>query len=411
MDQVNSFVTAVLGDIAASALRKAAERSPALDTIVGSRVILGWVGFAGRFGFDGEIPGLPGTSLSFKKAEHNGLFQGSLTVGQDLFDFRNASETQLAATLSVALGANRQPAPTLRDQDLAPLGKNIDLLIKSQVCQKLQKQTQDSGTAAAPRPPDGPAQPGAPLPQKKGNQAPPPGLKTLSVTKSQAESRCSVCGGQSFNRRGDFTACYCLRSLAKSADATLTSQGYELTLDTKVWTPSNIKVLSDIMGLSKAQHGKHIARWESGRGRYFLDLFNEGNGQYSYKADGAAGSHPFGSDEEAISHFEAPAGTRSKAELAKLKEMIFSKGTQLPPGTTAEQVFAQMSQPKSILPAGYKNVDIHNRDGAQPMKRVQNLPQVYTLPGPGDRESAERLAAQPAPTKPGAPLQLVPKGK
>jgi hypothetical protein len=174
MAHVHGFMRAVLGDTAATALRKATDRSEALDSVVGSRVIIGWLGFAAQFGYDGEIPGLPGSMLSFRKADDGSLFNGAISIGGDLFDFQHASQTQLAATLSVALGANRQVSPTLRDSDLVPLGKNIDLLIKGQVLRRLQKQTQEpGGVAAAPRAPDAPQEPGAPLPQKKGNVQPP----------------------------------------------------------------------------------------------------------------------------------------------------------------------------------------------------------------------------------------------
>jgi hypothetical protein len=249
MAHVHGFMRAVLGDTAATALRKATDRSEALDSVVGSRVIIGWLGFAAQFGYDGEIPGLPGSMLSFRKADDGSLFNGAISIGGDLFDFQHASQTQLAATLSVALGANRQVSPTLRDSDLVPLGKNIDLLIKGQVLRRLQKQTQEpSGVAAAPRAPDAPQEPGAPLPQKKGNVQPPrPGVASLKVTKSQAASKCSVCDAPSFNRRGDFTACFCMRDLAKSASSVPTAEGYEVTFDTKVWTQSNLQVLSDIL--------------------------------------------------------------------------------------------------------------------------------------------------------------------
>lgn len=240
----------VLGDVAATALRRATDRSATLDSVVGSRVILGWLNFATKFGFSGEIPGVPGSQLSFSKSETGGLFNGAVTIGPDLYDFNNASETQLAATLSVALGANHQPSPKLRDQDLQPLGKNIDLLIKSQVLRRLQKQDQESGAAAAPRAPDQPLQPGAPVPQKKGQGRPPAqgGFTSLKVSKSQASSKCSVCGSASFNRNGDFTACYCLRSLAKSAQSEATADGFKVTFDTSVWSKSNLSVLLDILG-------------------------------------------------------------------------------------------------------------------------------------------------------------------
>jgi hypothetical protein len=246
MNEIQSFIGAVLGDTAATALRKAAERSEALGTVLGPRVIVGWLGFASHWSYRGEIPGLPGSTLTFQKNEDADLFDGSLSIGDDVFDFQNASMTQLAATLTVALGANQPVSKALKDTDLVGLGKNIDLLIKSRVVQMLKAAQQPSGTQAAPR---GPLEPDEPKPQQKAPQNQQPKLPSqtkLKVTKSQAEQKCSVCEAATF-RKGEFTGCWCLKELAKHASAAPADGGYEVTFG-REWTKSNLRVLMDIIG-------------------------------------------------------------------------------------------------------------------------------------------------------------------
>lgn len=304
MSQMHDFIQAVLGDTAAQALAKAADRSEALGSILGPRVILGWLGFASQWSYSGEIPGLPGSTLRFQKNQQTELFEGALTVGNDVFDFEHASPTQLAATLTVALGANRPVSKALRDGDLVGLGKNIDLLIRSQVVRLMkgmqpkdefdtipcprstckpgfgagecpacngsgyvkvgrpQGKTfsgevkkaaqQPSGTQAKPR---GPLEPEAPDPQRKQQQRqqpPPPPPSKLKLTKSQAATRCSVCEAPSFNRRGEFTGCWCFREMARFAKSEPQQDGgYLLTLGPQ-WTRSNLRVFLDIVGAGEA---------------------------------------------------------------------------------------------------------------------------------------------------------------
>ena len=276
MSDIQKFTQAVLGQTAADVLYKAGERSVALGSVLGPRVVVGWLEVIGRNDYDGSIPGQPGSILKFSK--NQGLYDGTLTIGGSVYGFSNATLTHLAATLSVALGVNQPVSKALKDSDLVGLGRSIDLLVRARVLQLSKKEPccknacvdcggceehsetkghgagcklwkeetggQQCGAAAAPR---GPKPPEGPEPQKKAPvQARPPKMQTLSITKAQSEQKCSVCQAASF-RRGEFAGCYCLRDLAKSAASVPQGDGFQVTFGPE-WTESNLKVLMDIMG-------------------------------------------------------------------------------------------------------------------------------------------------------------------
>ena len=251
MDYMSNFIKDVLGDTAAQALHKATEHSQALGSVLGPRVVLGWLSFAGNYGYDGEVPGVSDSTLTFKKSE-DGLFNGSLSIGSDGLDFSNASPTQLAATLTVALGGSHPLSKGIKDSDLVGLGKSVDLLVKSRVVQLLKAAINEgakSGTQATPR---GPLEPIAPEGEKKANANQQPKLPSqtkIKLTKSQAEKKCSVCEAASFDKKGNFCACacFCLRALAKSASSVATDDGFEVTFG-KEWSQNNIRVFLDIVG-------------------------------------------------------------------------------------------------------------------------------------------------------------------
>jgi hypothetical protein len=273
---IRSFMHAVLGEDAATALAKAADRSEALGSVLGPRTIVGWLALASRWDFEGEIPGMPGSNLEFHKNEATDLFHGSVTIANETYDFEHANLTHLAAALSCALGVNGQVSKALKDSELVKLGANIDLLVKMQVVNALRKSNAPDalradckecggngkkdgkpcpgcvakaelpGQAAAPKGPGGPEAPEAPTPTAPSRSKPPPKAPGLKVTKSQAESHCSVCDAPQF--KGDtFTGCFCLRSLGKFAKAEPVEGGYMVAFGSE-WTKNNIKLLFDIMG-------------------------------------------------------------------------------------------------------------------------------------------------------------------
>lgn len=125
-----SFLVSVLGEDGARALKKAAERSDALGQALLPRAILSWLGLASRWDYEGGLPGVENTYVAFKKSEDERL-SGSIALGGDVYDFEGASPYHVAATVGVVLGMDDSPLhPSVRDLDLARLGKSIDALVK-----------------------------------------------------------------------------------------------------------------------------------------------------------------------------------------------------------------------------------------------------------------------------------------
>jgi hypothetical protein len=246
MTAIDRFIESVLGPRASGALAKAVSRHEALGPVVGPRVILGWVNLASQWSYSGNIPGIDGSILSFQKTE-DGL-KGSVGIGNDVYDFVNASPTELSATLAVTLGVGRPIGSKIKDCDLVGLGKSVDVLVKSQIIELLRAsvaKTELTGAAAAPQGPKGPMTPEAPQKAPKVQQQSAP--KTLRITKNQAENKCSVCGAGGFED-DHFVGCFCLRELAKTATSVETQEGYEIEFGTE-WTPGSIQVCRDILGV------------------------------------------------------------------------------------------------------------------------------------------------------------------
>ena len=283
-----SFLAAVLGDEATSALKKAAERSEALSTVIGSRTVMGWMGFASRYGYEGEIPGLPGSYLRLGKSEAG--LEGEIRMGKNVHVFSEADVALAAAGVCAAIGTEVPASEDVRDGELARLGQNIDLLIATRAINKAEeegehdecyncgvklpadgictncKEVEEESKRVQEREkrgldkagftaPGGAAQQNKPSGAAGGGFAPPtpatpkrtrkPGKFGAKLTQSQATSKCSVCEEPQF--RGDrFVGCYCLRDLAKSASAEAVEGGYRLTFD-EPWSKSDIALLMDIV--------------------------------------------------------------------------------------------------------------------------------------------------------------------
>lgn len=132
MDQRKyNFLVAVLGTDGAKALRKAAERSHELGHALVPRTILAWLGIAAREDYEGDLPGVRNSYITFRKSESG--YTGSISfTDEDMHEFQGASLEYLAAAVAVYLGADAdRVGPGLRDLDLARLGKSIDLLVKA----------------------------------------------------------------------------------------------------------------------------------------------------------------------------------------------------------------------------------------------------------------------------------------
>lgn len=295
---VNNFLQAVLGETAAEALKKAGDRNEALSSVIGARTIVGWVNFASRWGYEGEVPGTPGSWLALGKSE-TGLV-GEVRMGKSIHTFEHADVALAGATLCVALGADLTPDDHLRDDSISKLGQQVDLLIMTRAAalaktddsecsdcgHKLVSQYVESkqddvmrcprcdgsaldkggfeapGKQAAQKPPSGAAGSGpqgqgggftAPTATAPKRTRPRKGKFQAKLTQSQATSKCSVCEEAQFV--GDrFTGCACLRDLAKSVDVEADGSHYSLTFH-EPWTKSDVALLMDIVNGSEVYDG------------------------------------------------------------------------------------------------------------------------------------------------------------
>lgn len=257
LPHVHLFLRAVLGDQGAEALKKAADRYEPLASVLGARTIVGWLGLASQWGYEGDVPGLAGSYLRFEKSDGD-LFCGEIQMGKNQHEFKYVDLPYLAAGLSVALGVDQVPDEGLRNSDLAALGQNIDLLLKAQVIKEASRRESSSseelekasgttapGEAAPQKPPAGPVGGGFTSPKAKQPSRNKKAFGT-KLTMSQASAKCSVCGEAQM--KGDrFLGCFCMRDLAKSAEAVAEPGGYRITFDPEVWGREDVALLMDIV--------------------------------------------------------------------------------------------------------------------------------------------------------------------
>jgi hypothetical protein len=251
------FLKAVVGDQGAAALIKAAARSVSIENVLVPRAIMAWLGVIGRFDYEGEIPGVDDTYLDFAKNE-DGLYDGSIAVGDGVFPFENANGFQLAASIAVALGSD-QPLDEVRDSELARLGKSIDIMAKAKMVTDLEielakarpgppnpQKPQGPPTAATPQmkqpkmqvkppktPKGAPKNPIAPkakvsLPKPPNPAKMTPGAQQNRAFKSEKQfalndanllAACPECGLKLIKNE-KFVGCMCLRDLAKNVALT-----------------------------------------------------------------------------------------------------------------------------------------------------------------------------------------------
>lgn len=252
MDLKTKFLASVLGQDGASALLKAASRSEELENALLPRTILAFLGIVARSDFEGEIPGIDNSYLEFKKNDK--AYSGSITIGEEVYAFDQASLYHLAASIAVAIGADHERVdPSLRDLDIARLGKSIDLLAKARVVtnELLSKKTTQAPKVGAAAHPIAPIGEDVPAPPQTGVQkkpeayggdvkAPagvpkPPGApklprvqkSVLRVSKNQADLPCPVCSGLQF-KLDTFVGCLCFQELSKGVKSLKNNDGYVL---------------------------------------------------------------------------------------------------------------------------------------------------------------------------------------
>jgi hypothetical protein len=275
-----SFLQAVAGEDGANALAKAAAFGPDVEWAIFPRAVMAWLEAVSHIPYDADLPGVAGTRLKLSKNEST--YSGCITLGSDLYTFRNASMFHVAGSVAVALGDDADHAPALVSPALAKLGKSIDLLVRSKTLRKMAKPKggaaggkgiQLPGTAALPRPPEGPAPPIPTAPKPSGPAAgtktagtpakegdvkpggtakPAPGTKplpkkpSLKVTKAEAAQPCPACGGTQFDGK-KYSACMCFQDLAKAVKTTATEDGYILEFGSG-WDQDAITTLAENLG-------------------------------------------------------------------------------------------------------------------------------------------------------------------
>lgn len=286
-------MTEVLGSDGASALKKAVELAAArgldLESALVPRAILAWLGACAASEYEGEIPGVENTYLSFQKSENS--YSGSITISEDVYSFEKAELYHLASAVAVALGADND-TNTVRAKDLEKLGKNLDLLAKAHhltnvlakkdrcwegyeptpgkqpyskgSCRPIKSSEEEMqkkdlpGLTARPQEqaqPLGPQQPQKqrlkgppPLPLKPKSLLPqvPKKTKTIKITKSELTKACYVCGIPQFKNEA-FRGCLCFRELAKSVEMSkLDKDVYLLTF--KNWEEDSLVTFIETMG-------------------------------------------------------------------------------------------------------------------------------------------------------------------
>ena len=273
MNRVPHFLDAVLGADGAKALIGLASRQPELSALITPRAILGWVGVALNYGYNGAIPGCPGTQLTLAKGE-TGSGSLRLTDGGELYALQNAPLSLVAAGVAVALGMQPQAV----GGEPARLGSAIDLLIKAQL---VKGGAEPAGPHAAPLAPvpqgpptstqtvKGPTTPKAKGPGKSpvlgktpkvptATAAPsaapaapgvpkPPTTKCelpgIHVKKDMMDSTCPKCGKKRFEK-SEFRGCDCWSG--EGVESRIDGSGVMLAFTSK-WKRGTILALADII--------------------------------------------------------------------------------------------------------------------------------------------------------------------
>lgn len=223
------FITSIIGTDGASALSKAVDRCESLEGVLVPRSILSWINTIGSIGYEGTIPGVDNSYLSFEKAENG--YQGSVNIGEYMYNFEKSTVFHLASALALSIGVEANKDIDVKDLDIEKLGKSIDLLIKAKIItnelgkkkEELDKQAPEGAGGGAgaiepapAAPPTAPTQTAAVAPAAlKAPKVKLPKPSKIKIFKSELTHKCSLCGKGSFIENS-FVGCMCLSDLAKS---------------------------------------------------------------------------------------------------------------------------------------------------------------------------------------------------
>lgn len=291
-----SFLKAVLGDHGAEAMKKAAERSEAVESVVVPRTIISWLTMASNFDYDGEIPGQEDASITFSKSEQG--FEGEAAIKGEVVPFKDVGIFQLAAMVAVALDADAPLRDKVRNIDIARLGKSIDILVRTHKIDLVKKEMElvkkQQGAiapgAAVMSPPAAPKAPLGPVAtqKKRPNKLPKvkvkpmkpiaPGTKpgqgsvktATAATKvtpaaqgnaarasaqrksehqfyvENVNAECPECG-MKLVKNDRFIGCLCLRDLAHNVTLTKNEDKYFVSF--KGLDPDAVSVILETMGV------------------------------------------------------------------------------------------------------------------------------------------------------------------
>ncbi len=296
MSSISQFLVEILGPDGASALEKATARSQELGNALLPRSILAWINTSPEQ-FQGELPGtaLPagfikseagysgyvGVGSDIYRFANASLFHVTASVavalgaqGEGIAAARGIHLEQLGKSIDLLAKSQRlhkelaKKSPPGKFNDLpeklkdegypadkafaiAWAQKNKEKKSEDLEKEELEKNKDAVNNPGAPGPSHAPQKPAMPEPpQKVAPPLPAPKMKpnrpkiprpakpatgaTLKLTRSEARKDCELCGIPQFTGE-EFTACYCLRVLAKSAKVVSFGDEVVLELDPEDW--------------------------------------------------------------------------------------------------------------------------------------------------------------------------------
>lgn len=195
------FLKQILGDKGYAVIEKALDKNPLLKAVVVPRSIVSWLSVMGKIGYEGEIPGIKDSFIALSKNEDG--FDGAIVIDSKLFELEKSDIFHVAASVGVALGVDLESIDSnLNSGDLSELGKNLDLLVKSNLVKSSQV-SQPKNTIKN---------------------------KSIKLTKNESKTVCEECGGNQFINN-KFTGCMCISDLAKGVKTELNNDGYTLNFN------------------------------------------------------------------------------------------------------------------------------------------------------------------------------------
>lgn len=235
-DKSIAFLNEILGKDDLKVLKKAISSSNELKSLLLPRVVLSWIDISSQL--EDTFVAYPelGIKFDFKKNEEG--FTGYIVIDKEKYAFQNIDLNHLAASLSVALGAQELELPS-RNLEIVNLGKSIDLLVKSKILKKRIKKDKDTkkfeqpGGKAKEIPPVDPIEPrmqddAVGVKKRPSHVATGAKIfKSIKISKNQSLLKCHLCNQPYFNNK-NFIGCFCLSELSNCIKTEETEDGFLL---------------------------------------------------------------------------------------------------------------------------------------------------------------------------------------